>query len=80
MACSSCKNRQSLFKRTMKNVVRTISSNRTTQVSVESLNDSTCNIKVRMTAKGYIAECLTHGTKGEPASVPDQAKVECKKQ
>lgn len=78
MACGSCRNRQSLLKRTVNNLVRTIKSGSTTQVSVDSTNDAQCKIKVRLTTGGYVAECTTHNKQGDPAPVPELAKVDCK--
>jgi ribosomal protein S8 len=76
MGCGSCNNRRGLFKRTIQNVVRTIENNKTSKVTVTP-SSRECNIKVVLKSTGYVAQCSTHGTSGKPATVPDQAKVEC---
>lgn len=77
MACGSCKNRAKLFKRTVSNIVSTIKQNKTSHVTVTPSVDKSCSIKVKLKSTGYVAECSTHGTVGEPSPVPDKAKVEC---
>ncbi len=76
MGCSSCNNRQKLFARTVQNIVRTIKGN-TVSTVVGNLPNSDCNIVVKLTFEGYVAECKTHKTRGKPTPVPEQAKVEC---